>query len=147
MKKITFLFSLFLSLSFTTFAQKKEAIVGIWLSEKKDGKIEVYKTGDKYFGKLVWIKDPLNKEGKPKLDVNNPEITNKTKTILGSTILKNLSFTEDNTWEDGTIYDPNNGKTYSCKVTLVDNGQKLNLRGFIGFSLIGRTSSWTKSSL
>jgi uncharacterized protein (DUF2147 family) len=51
--------------------------------------------------------------------------------------------TKDNFWENGTIYDPNNGKTYKSHITLVNSNQ-LNVRGFIGFSLLGRTENWTR---
>jgi uncharacterized protein (DUF2147 family) len=146
MKKIL-LCLLLLSVQFIVQAQSKDACVGIWLSENKDAKIDLFKSGDKYFGKLVWLKDPLNSEGKPKLDVNNPDKKLQVKPLFGHVILRDLQFTEENTWENGKIYDPKNGKSYSCKATLVDGGQTLNLRGFVGFAMIGRTSAWTKSKL
>jgi uncharacterized protein (DUF2147 family) len=57
-------------------------------------------------------------------------------------ILKGFEKDGDNEYEDGTIYDPKNGKTYSCIIR--QKGNKLSVRGYIGVSLIGRTTTWTK---
>jgi len=62
--------------------------------------------------------------------------------ILGLEILKDFVY-EDGKWTDGKIYDPKSGKTYSCNMTLKSNGD-LNIRGYIGISLIGRTDVWKK---
>ena len=59
-------------------------------------------------------------------------------------VLKNFEYKGDGVWEDGKIYDPENGKTYSCKMTLRDS-EHLDVRGFIGFSLLGRTENWTRT--
>src|SRR5215217_2150749 len=94
-------------------AQKKDDILGKWISANKEGQIEIYKKGDKYFGKLAWIKEPNDDKGKPKLDVKNPNASLRSRTLLGLEILKDFNF-DDNQWADGTIYDPQTGKTYSC---------------------------------
>jgi uncharacterized protein (DUF2147 family) len=65
--------------------------------------------------------------------------------LNGLILLNNFVFdADDKVWEDGTIYDPKNGKTYSCNITLVDD--KLNVRGYVGISMIGRTAIWTKAN-
>ncbi|MGF1924415.1 MAG: DUF2147 domain-containing protein [Bacteroidia bacterium] len=138
-------FSILVFLVFFTsicFAQNKDAIVGKWLTATGEGQIEIYKRSDKYFGKLFWIKDPNDENGKPKLDQKNPNASLRGKSILGLEILKNFIF-EDGKWIDGTIYDPQTGKTYSCNLTLKENGQ-LGVRGYIGISLIGRTETWRR---
>lgn len=142
MKKV---YSLLLVLIFTlpAFAQNKDAVVGKWLSESGEGQIQIYKKADHYFGKLVWLKFPDGDDGKPKVDARNPDLTKQKRTINGLELLQNFVFSGENVWEDGTIYDPKTGKTYSCKLTLVDNN-KLNIRGFIGISLLGRTEKWTR---
>jgi uncharacterized protein (DUF2147 family) len=119
-------------------AQKvnKDAIVGEWLSENKDGRVQVYKVGEKFFGKVVWGKDGGRK------DVNNPDAKLREQNIIGSVILKNFDFT-GKAWEEGTIYDPNNGKTYSCTMKMPD-ANTLTIRGFIGISLLGRSTTWTR---
>lgn len=141
LKKSAFLLLLLLG-SIQLFAQKRDDILGKWVNPTGEGQIEIYKKGDKYFGKLVWIKEPNGANGKPKTDEKNPNESLRNKPILGLEILKNFQF-DDGKWEDGTIYDPKSGKTYSCKLTLKDQNL-LNIRGYIGVSLIGRTEVWKR---
>jgi uncharacterized protein (DUF2147 family) len=120
----------------------QEPIEAVWYNEEKTAKIQVFKAKDnKFYGKIVWLKEPL-KNGKPKVDENNPEAAKRDHPILGLMILKGFEKDGDNEYEDGTIYDPKNGKTYSCIIR--QKGNKLSVRGYIGVSLIGRTTTWTK---
>jgi uncharacterized protein (DUF2147 family) len=137
MLKKASIFALLLVLGTQVFAQKKDDIIGKWINPSGEGQIEIYKRGDKYFGKLVWLKEPSDERGKPKTDLKNPNENQRSKPILGLEILKNFVF-DDGKWEDGTIYDPKSGKTYSCKLSLKNNNL-LSIRGYIGVSLIGRT--------
>lgn len=63
----------FLLMAVTSKAQYQDAIVGKWLSADGDGKVEIYKKGDKYYGKLVWLKEPNEDNGTPKVDDENPD--------------------------------------------------------------------------
>lgn len=124
-------------------AQNADAILGKWINPSGEGQIQIYKKGNLYFGKLAWIKEPNDEStGKPKLDIKNPDKSLQSRPILGLELLKNFKFDGDDVYEDGTIYDPKSGKTYSCKMTL--NGNKLKIRGFIGVSLLGRSEVWTR---
>jgi uncharacterized protein (DUF2147 family) len=126
-----------------TFAQtvNADAVLGTWLTGSGKGKVLIYKEGNKYNGKIVWLKEPNREDGTPKLDKNNADKTKQTTPIMGLNMLKGFIFDEDK-WTDGTIYDPENGKTYSCKITFRDG--KLDVRGYMGISLIGRTDTWFK---
>ena len=137
------LFMTFLSLQL--FAQgNPDACLGTWLTGSKKGHVQIYKQGDKYFGKIIWLKEPNDEAtGKPKLDKNNPDAAKKSRPILGMINLNNFAYDGNNVWEGGKIYDPENGKEYSCKMKLVSANQ-LDVRGFIGVSLIGRTDNWTR---
>ncbi|WP_190277321.1 DUF2147 domain-containing protein [Taibaiella lutea] len=147
-KKISaFILSSLLLLLGTTFAAnaQKEKVEGNWLNQEKDAKIEIYKARDgKFYGKIVWLKEP-NRDGKPKTDINNPKENMKATPIMGLLILKGFNKDDDTSYEDGTIYDPKNGKTYSCKITVKD-ANTLSIRGYIGISLIGRTTTWVRSN-
>ncbi len=132
------------------FAASADDMLGVWLNQEKDAKIEMYKCGDRYCGKVVWLKEPVYPEdskdgipGTPKLDHHNPDAEFRKRPIIGLDIVHGMTYAGGNKWVDGTVYDPKNGKTYSAKMTLVSPGQ-LNLRGFIGISLIGRTAVWTR---
>jgi uncharacterized protein (DUF2147 family) len=141
-KKLTLSIGMLLFFVLSVSAQNADAVLGKWLNPSGEGQVEIYKKGDKYFGKLAWIKFPNDANGKPKTDVKNPEESLRTRPELGLELLKNFTFDGDNVYEGGTIYDPKSGKTYSCKMTL--NGKKLKIRGYIGVSLFGRTEEWTR---
>ncbi|MDQ1088924.1 DUF2147 domain-containing protein [Siphonobacter sp. SORGH_AS_1065] len=117
-------------------------IQGTWFNEEKTSKIQIYKQGDRYYGKIVWVKEV--KANQPKTDVNNPDEKLRNKPLMGLVILSNFKQSDDKVWEDGKIYDPRNGKTYSCKITKVSD-QELAIRGYIGTPLLGRTSKFTKA--
>lgn len=120
-------------------AVSADLILGTWLTASGKAKVQIYKQNDLYFGKIVWLKNPTYEDGKPKVDKNNPDKGLQTVPLLGLNMLKGFKF-DDDEWEDGTIYDPENGKTYSCYIKYREG--LLDLRGYIGFSLIGRTQTW-----
>ena len=132
----------FLLMAVTSKAQYKDAIVGKWLSADGDGKVEIYKKGDKYYGKLVWLKEPNEDNGTPKVDDENPDASKRSTPLMGLVILKNFTF-EDGFWQNGTIYDPKNGKTYKCEMWM-DGKNTLRIRGYVAF--LHRTESWTRSN-
>ncbi|MDC1221372.1 DUF2147 domain-containing protein [Salibacteraceae bacterium] len=134
-------FALLLFITPKSFSQQADDIIGIWYNQEKTAKVKIFKTGDRYNGKVVWLKEPM-RDGAPKLDRENEDEDLRTRPIMGLELLKGFEF-DDDEWEDGTIYDPKNGETYSCYIT--KEGEKLNVRGFIGIALIGRTSIWTKA--
>jgi len=141
MRKFPFLLLLFVAVSFSALAQSKDAIVGKWLNSSGEGQIEIFKKGDKYYGKLAWMKEP-NLNGKPKLDARNPDAGLQKRSLLNLEILKNFVY-EDGKWTDGTIYDPKSGKTYSCNMSLKGN-DVLNVRGYVGISLLGRSETFRR---
>ncbi len=105
--------------------------------------VEIYQCGSKLCGKIVWLKEPNKDNGTPKTDENNPDKAKHNNPIIGLNILTGFVADGDNEWEDGEVYDPENGKTYSCEMTL--NGSTLEVRGYIGVSLFGRTEKWTRA--
>lgn len=133
---------LFLALGSLMAQTNQDAIIGTWETDAKDAKMEIFKTGNLYYGRLLWGNKVVEADGKTsKKDSKNPDEKLRTRNIIGIVNLKNLKF-DDGNYVDGEIYDPPSGKTYDCKAWL-ENG-KLNLRGFIGFSLLGRTAIWHK---
>ena len=124
----------------------KNALVGLWLSEEKDLKIEVINLNDVFFAKIVWFKCTPNG---PKMDTykdkNNPDITKRDRLWLGMNVLENLNFNEKGYWQNGKIYEPNSGRKYSATVRL-NNSNSLTVRGFWGFELFGKTLNFTRSN-
>ncbi|CCH54779.1 hypothetical protein BN8_03983 [Fibrisoma limi BUZ 3] len=122
-----------------------DKLVGVWLNQDKDGRIEIYERANRYFGKIVWLNEPNEPNGQPKRDEKNPDTSLRNRQLLNLILLKNLHYKGENQWDDGSIYDARNGQTYRCKATL-RNPSTLDLRGYVGFSLLGRTTTWTRVS-
>jgi len=120
-----------------------DQIEGLWYNDVKSGKILITRDKDgKFYGKVVWLKEPL-KNGKPKVDELNEDEKLRSRPRLGLPVLYGFVKDGDNKYTDGKIYDPNNGKTYSCNMTF--KGDKLDIRGYVGISLFGRTTTWTRA--
>lgn len=116
-------------------------IIGKWHTPNKDGIIQITQQDNKNYSGTI-----IGGKGDPKRKDNlNPDTALKERLLVGTTILQNLHYAGQGKWHEGTIYDPNNGKTYSCRVELKDS-QTLQIRGFIGVSLFGRTDTWTRIS-
>jgi uncharacterized protein (DUF2147 family) len=130
--------------SFTVKQDNPDAIVGSWKNGEGTGIIQIYKNGDKYQGKITWLKEPNDpKTGKAKTDMNHPDEKNHSRQVLGLVNMWGFKYTDKNEWTGGKIYDPKNGKTYSCKIAMESNNV-IKVWGYIGVSLIGRTDTWTR---
>lgn len=106
-------------------------------SGKAKSYVEIFKKADgKYYGKVVQL---LIKPTDP--NCTGCKDDRKGKPILGMEVIRGLS-KDGNEFSGGTITDPKNGKTYKCTVT--KDGDKLNVRGYMGISIIGRTQTWQK---
>jgi uncharacterized protein (DUF2147 family) len=143
MKRLAFILILLVISTGKMFAQTAAAdkVLGNWLNEEKDGRIEIYKTGDKYYGKLIWGKNIFNPDGSSRTDLKNPNDKLKSRLLLNLVILTNFTY-DDGEWNGGKIYDPKSGKTYSCYMKL--DGATLKIKGYIGITLLGRTTIWTR---
>lgn len=130
----------FLSVSSSNDADK---IVGKWQVGSGKAHILIYKYGDKYAGKIAWLREPLNEKGQPKVDKNNPDPSKRNNPLLGNVNMLGFEYDGNKTWSDGTIYDSENGKTYSCNIKMPDENT-LEVRGYIGISMIGRTDTWKR---
>ena len=135
-------------------ADPGDAIVGIWATDPEgeggQAHIEIVEEEGRYHGRIVWLEEPVyppddeeGMAGEPKVDRENPDPSLQTRPIMGLRLMEGFSYAGDGEWKGGTIYDPDNGKTYKSKMRLDDDGI-LHVRGFIGFSLLGRTTEWTR---
>lgn len=141
--------ALALALGFAHAETKADDILGHWLTDGGGSKIEVKKEGEKYNGKIVWLKDP-NQEtgdpepGQPKRDAKNPDAAKQKDPIVGLALLKDFTWDGAGNWSGGTIYDPESGKTYKCTMKLKDE-KTLDVRGYIGVPAFGRSTVWTRA--
>lgn len=138
MKPLFLLLTLLSTPAITGYAQdKSDAIVGEWLSAKKDSRVLIYRQANTYAGRITWG------TGGAANDAKNPNPALRNRAVIGLVILEKFRYDGDNTWQDGAIYDPREGKTYACKLTLKDVNT-LSVRGYVGLSLFGRTEVWSR---
>ena len=134
-----------LFVSFTAVvAQDPDVVKGVWLNDNKDARVEIYKHGDKYYGKIVWTRNMYEADGKTlKKDSKNANEQLRNRTIQNMVILSGLSYS-DGEWTGGEIYDPTSGKTYKSKMRI--KGNSLEVRGYVGSPMFGKTTVWTRIS-
>jgi uncharacterized protein (DUF2147 family) len=128
-----------LSFSVSSFATEADEVLGVWWSLEQKTKVQISKNDNIYYGRIIAVRP----ESKDLLDTHHPDESLRTRQVLGLEILSGFKFDGDDTWEKGSIYDPENGKTYKCKMWF-DKKDVLKIRGYIGFSLLGRTVEFTK---
>ena len=126
-----------------TDSSANQQVAGRWQNE--DATFEIYAENGKLNGKIVALRDPLTPDGKTKTDIHNPDATKRDRPIIGLIFMTGFTPTGPNKWENGTIYDPKSGNSYSCSMEL-QAPDKLRLRGYVLVSLIGRTQVWTRVS-
>ncbi|WP_031527928.1 DUF2147 domain-containing protein [Dyadobacter crusticola] len=120
-----------------------DKILGEWISEEKDNRIEIYKDGQTYSGKLIWAVDLFDTDGKTvKKDVQNRDTSLRNRDLQNIDLLQDFVYT-DGMWDDGKMYDPQSGKTYNCILRLKKD--LLEIRSYIGFPLLGRSTYWKRS--
>lgn len=118
-----------------------QSVLGKWktiddVTGKEKSYVEIYENDGKVYAKILQLLTP----GDENKICDQCEGANKDKPIKGMVVINGLS-KDGNEWNDGTILDPKNGKVYSCYITL-ESKDKLKVRGYIGFSLLGRTQFW-----
>lgn len=129
-----------------TQAQSKsgESILGVWVTGTGKAHIKITKYGeDKFGGKIIWLREPNRADGSVKKDDKNPDKNKRSSTILGLNNLLGFTYSGNKEYEGGTIYDPENGKTYKCIITMEDENT-IKVRGYIGIQMIGRTDTWKR---
>jgi uncharacterized protein (DUF2147 family) len=143
MKKLLLSLLLLLGISGIVSAQTMSPL-GIWTNSEKKATFEIYKCGNKLCGKIVSLTVPNDPAtGKPKTDSQNPDPKLKSRPRLGLVFMQGFEYDDDNKWDDGKIYDPESGKTYSCYMKML-NANTMEVKGYIGFSMIGRSQTWTR---
>jgi uncharacterized protein (DUF2147 family) len=122
---------------------------GLWRtiddSSKKDKSlVRIVEANGVYTGKVETIVDPDSPKDAVCKDCSDER---KDKPVVGMTIIRNVKASADdkNVFEGGDILDPNNGKVYRVKLKLIDNGSKLDVRGYIGTPMLGRTQTWIRA--
>jgi uncharacterized protein (DUF2147 family) len=118
--------------------EQSAQLLGRWLTDPPDGIIEIAVAADgSYQGKIIGGDSP------DRLDSKNPDQAKRSASLLGQLIMRDLKYDGQGRWSGGSIYDPDSGHTYSVHLELVD-ANKLKVRGYLGVSLLGRTTTWMR---
>ncbi len=130
--------------SVAALAQPAESPAGLWKNiDDKTGQakglVRISEAGGLFTGKV----EKILVKGEEDAKCEHCEGDLKDKPIAGMTIIRGLK-KGDEYYEGGTILDPNNGKTYKARMKLVDGGKKLELRGYVGTPMLGRTQTWIR---
>ncbi|MBN1413469.1 MAG: DUF2147 domain-containing protein [Bacteroidales bacterium] len=143
MKKNLFMLIILVSATSLLYGQA-DKVNGIWLTEKKGSQVKVFKATDgKYYGRVEWLEDD-----RERLDTNNPDEKLSKQKVWGSLILRGFQYNESKKqWEGGTIYDPDNGKTYSAYIWFEEDPIQLHIKGYVmGMKFIGRQTLWIREN-
>jgi uncharacterized protein (DUF2147 family) len=135
-----------IALQLTGLAQvtEQDRLIGVWEPSNGKARVKIEKISDKYYGKVVWLKEPIDPvTNQPKVDKNNPDASLRTVPLKGYRLLKDFKYPGKDQWDSGTIYDPENGSTYKCVIKMTDNNT-LDIRGYIGVEALGRTDVWKR---
>lgn len=141
----TLMFAVFaVSLSANAQDEKADKLEGVWQPSDGRSYVKIDKIGNKFYGRVVWLKEPNDEKGNPRVDENNPDKSLRSTPLKGYRILKDFVYDEkEEIWKDGTIYDPKNGTTYNCKIELKEENT-IEVRGYVGSAVFGRTDTWTR---
>ena len=147
--KVLIFFSLILLTATTLYGAEPSDILGTWKTERDESQVEIFMCGEKICGKIISLKNPKYTDsndgqvGTPIIDRKNPDPALRSRPVLGLRILEGFTAEGYNTWGNGTCYDPKSGNTYRGKIHQAAP-DRLELRGYIGIPLFGRTSVWTR---
>jgi uncharacterized protein (DUF2147 family) len=119
-------------------------ILGLWEPSNGKARVKIEKIGSKYYGKIVWLREPIDTDTKkPKVDKNNEDQKMRNVPLKGYRMLKDFVYdSSSKEWSGGTIYDPESGSLYSCVIT--KDKEVLNIRGYVGVKMLGRTDIWKR---
>jgi uncharacterized protein (DUF2147 family) len=141
---LRFACALLLALLVTTSAGAQSVNpIGVWLHPNGRIQVEIAPCGDRWCGKLVWFKWPNDAQGLPLVDLKNPDPALRSRPLLGLTILRGLRRTGERTWEDGKIYNAEDGANYNAEISYQDNGV-MRVRAYVLLPLFGETEIWTR---
>jgi uncharacterized protein (DUF2147 family) len=117
---------------------------GIWYDDTGRGAVELVPCGQKLCGRIVWLKEEVNAEGKPLVDRFNPNPARRTTPICGLQVVGDAQKLSDGTWDQGWIYDPKTGSSYNVAISLQQPDQ-LKVTGYKGIKLLSKSFVWTRA--
>lgn len=117
--------------------------VGVWLHANKRIRIEIVPCGDRLCATIVWFRWPNDAQGLPLVDLKNADPALRGRPLLGLKVLYGLRRTAANSWEDGKVYNPDDGTDYQARMSIGKDGT-LRIRAYLLLPLFGKTLVWTR---
>ncbi|MGH1417858.1 MAG: DUF2147 domain-containing protein [Hyphomicrobiaceae bacterium] len=118
--------------------------IGLWIDDTGQGAVEISRCGRNLCGHIAWLQDPMSKRGGPKRDIYNPKPKNRSNLICGLQIIGKLQLQSNRSWDYGWIYDPKIGQAFDVAIRALSKN-KLELHGYKGLKLLGKTFYWTRA--
>lgn len=118
--------------------------VGRWMTEGGNSHVQIYPCGPHLCGRIAWLRQPIGKDGLPKVDLKNPDPAKRSQRLVGLQFMSNFRpGGAPGEWDGGRVYNPEDGDIYRATMKLRPDG-KLEVRGYVGISLLGRTQYWER---
>lgn len=125
-------------------AHAKQNVTGVWFDDTGKGAIELYRCGASVCGRIFWLRQAVNKAGKPLRDAYNPSHTQRKRPICGLQVIWGTRPMSDGSWDGGRIYDPKVGKSYDVAIQKI-GAKRLRITGYLGAKLFGKSFIWRRA--
>jgi uncharacterized protein (DUF2147 family) len=118
--------------------------IGTWIDHTGRGAVEIEQCGSELCGRIVWLKDPNDKQGQPLRDGNNPDRGMRARSICGLPIIGGLKRQRDGSWDEGWIYDPEQGESFDVEIR-IRGADGLQVMGYKGLKFLSETFQWKRA--
>lgn len=118
-------------------------VTGTWITQDGDGAVEIAPCGNSLCGRIVWLRSPLDENGRPVRDENNADTSLRSRPLCGAEIISGVHLIADS-WEGGSIYDPESGSRYSVALARAAD-DTLSVTGYLGLKTFGQTFDWHRA--
>lgn len=115
--------------------------LGTWLTDGGKSRVRINACGQALCGNITWLREPTDEDGKPKTDKNNPDTGKRGRALIGTPILLGMAPDGEKRWK-GSIYNPEDGKTYTAYLT-TESASQLKVEGCVLGGIICRAQTWT----
>ncbi len=118
--------------------------VGVWYDDTGNGAVEIAPCGDRLCGRIIWLKDPVTKNGQVVTDALNPDPRQRLRPVCGIQVIGDLRVQPNGAWDKGWIYDPKEGKSYDVEIRL-RSPDHLQVKGYLGVKFLSETFIWQRA--
>jgi uncharacterized protein (DUF2147 family) len=119
-------------------------ITGTWFTEDGEGGIEILPCGGERCGRIAWMKNPVDENGRPPTDRNNPDQALRSRPMCGLTIITGLKPQEDGSWGQGRVYNPKDARSYDMEIRRA-SPDALKVTGYMSLRFLGQTTEWRRA--